>query len=166
MAQDEDCYELVTRPGSATAEGLSQTRRANSMETDGLMDEGVHCRGKDHKQLNRRTLHKLDFILLPFLCALFLLNSLDKSNIGNAETAGLFSLSDSFEYRLKISSRLHTRCRPFAQRPQHLACFLLRILRRLAAGWGCSRSQVWYGTVCAGLYDSLGLLYTFACLRS
>ena len=34
-----------------------------------------------------RTLLKLDFILLPFLCALFLLNSLDRSNIGNAETA-------------------------------------------------------------------------------
>ncbi|KAI9774413.1 MAG: hypothetical protein M1840_004307 [Geoglossum simile] len=34
-----------------------------------------------------RTLLKLDFILLPFLCTLFLLNSLDRSNIGNAETA-------------------------------------------------------------------------------
>jgi hypothetical protein len=94
MAQDEDSYELVTRPNSATSEGRPQTRRTNSMETDGLilMDEDVHCRGKDHKQLNRRTLHKLDFILLPFLCALFLLNSLDKSNIGNAETAGQYFL--------------------------------------------------------------------------
>jgi MFS family permease len=34
-----------------------------------------------------RALFKLDFILLPFLCILFLLNSLDRSNIGNAETA-------------------------------------------------------------------------------
>ena len=39
-------------------------------------------------KLNRRTLSKLDAILLPFLSLLFLLNSLDKSNIGNAETAG------------------------------------------------------------------------------
>ncbi|KAI9680913.1 MAG: hypothetical protein M1829_000993 [Trizodia sp. TS-e1964] len=37
--------------------------------------------------LNRRTLKKLDTILLPFLSLLFLLNSLDRSNIGNAETA-------------------------------------------------------------------------------
>jgi MFS family permease len=37
--------------------------------------------------LTRRTLRKLDFILLPFLSLLFLLNSLDRSNIGNAETA-------------------------------------------------------------------------------
>lgn len=38
--------------------------------------------------LNRKTVRKLDFILLPFLALLFLLNSLDKSNVGNAETAG------------------------------------------------------------------------------
>ena len=39
-------------------------------------------------QLNKRTVRKLDFILLPFLALLFLLNSLDKTNIGNAESAG------------------------------------------------------------------------------
>ena len=38
--------------------------------------------------LDRRTRRKLDLILLPFLALLFLLNSLDKSNMGNAETAG------------------------------------------------------------------------------
>jgi hypothetical protein len=85
MAQDEDCYELATRSDSARQ---SPTRRANSMETDGLMDGDTHAEGKENEQLNRRTLRKLDFMLLPFLCALFLLNSLDKSNIGNAETAG------------------------------------------------------------------------------
>ncbi|CAK3984902.1 related to nicotinamide mononucleotide permease [Lecanosticta acicola] len=41
-----------------------------------------------NKDLNRRAVRKLDLILLPFLALLFLLNSLDKSNIGNAETAG------------------------------------------------------------------------------
>jgi hypothetical protein len=38
-------------------------------------------------KLNRRTVRKLDFILLPYLSLLFLLNALDRSNIGNAETA-------------------------------------------------------------------------------
>ncbi|KAE9988416.1 hypothetical protein EG328_011176 [Venturia inaequalis] len=38
------------------------------------------------KELNRRTVRRLDFILLPFLALLFLFNSLDRSNIGNAET--------------------------------------------------------------------------------
>jgi hypothetical protein len=35
-------------------------------------------------KIRRRT----DIFLLPFLSLLFLLNSLDRSNIGNAETAG------------------------------------------------------------------------------
>ncbi|GAB7353137.1 hypothetical protein MBLNU459_g3673t1 [Dothideomycetes sp. NU459] len=39
------------------------------------------------ERLNGRTVRKLDFILLPFLSLLFLLNALDKSNIGNAEAA-------------------------------------------------------------------------------
>lgn len=37
--------------------------------------------------LNRRVVAKLDALLLPFLSLFFLANSLDKSNIGNAETA-------------------------------------------------------------------------------
>ncbi|KAF2194956.1 MFS general substrate transporter [Zopfia rhizophila CBS 207.26] len=39
------------------------------------------------KRLHKRTLLKLDCLLLPFLALLFLFNSLDKSNIGNAESA-------------------------------------------------------------------------------
>ncbi|KAJ4399526.1 hypothetical protein N0V91_009351 [Didymella pomorum] len=38
-------------------------------------------------RLHKRTLLKLDTLLLPFLALLFLFNSLDKSNIGNAESA-------------------------------------------------------------------------------
>lgn len=38
-------------------------------------------------RLHRRTLLKLDCLLLPFLATLFLFNALDKANIGNAETA-------------------------------------------------------------------------------
>ncbi|KAI9736754.1 MAG: hypothetical protein M1834_000958 [Cirrosporium novae-zelandiae] len=38
-------------------------------------------------RLERRIVRKFDLFLLPFLCILFLLNSLDRSNIGNAETA-------------------------------------------------------------------------------
>ena len=92
MAQDEDSYELATRSNTTVPERQSPPpRRANSMETDNLIDGDTPSRGKDHDQLNRRTLRKLDVILLPFLCMLFLLNSLDKSNIGNAETAGEYS---------------------------------------------------------------------------
>lgn len=91
MAQDENSYELATRSDAATADRQSPTRGANNMETDNLIGGDTLSSSKDHKQLNRQTLRKLDFILLPFLCTLFLLNSLDKSNIGNAETAGAYS---------------------------------------------------------------------------
>lgn len=37
--------------------------------------------------VERRVIRKIDYILLPFLSLLFLLNSLDRSNIGNAEIA-------------------------------------------------------------------------------
>ncbi|PGH20426.1 hypothetical protein AJ80_03571 [Polytolypa hystricis UAMH7299] len=48
-----------------------------------LQDEDGH----PHPSIERRTVRKLDLILLPFLSLLFLVNSLDRSNIGNAETA-------------------------------------------------------------------------------
>ena len=56
----------------------------------------------DHT-LDERTKRKLDYILLPFLATLFLLNSLDKSNIGNAETAGFTRDAGLAEEDLNIS---------------------------------------------------------------
>ena len=50
-----------------------------------IKDEAVESYDES---LDRRTKRKLDLLLLPFLALLFLLNSVDKSNIGNAETAG------------------------------------------------------------------------------
>jgi hypothetical protein len=44
-------------------------------------DEQVESPGVD-AALHRRTLRKLDWLLLPFLALLFLFNSLDKSNVG------------------------------------------------------------------------------------
>jgi len=41
----------------------------------------------ENKKLNARVVRKLDFILLPFLSIFFLASSLDRSNVGNAESA-------------------------------------------------------------------------------
>ncbi|KZF24140.1 MFS general substrate transporter [Xylona heveae TC161] len=41
----------------------------------------------DSRSLSRQTVKKLDLLLLPVLSLLFLLNSLDRSNVGNVETA-------------------------------------------------------------------------------
>ncbi|KAG9674375.1 MFS general substrate transporter, partial [Aureobasidium melanogenum] len=45
-----------------------------------------HLDADDFARLSRRVVLKFDLLLLPFLCLLFLLNSLDKSNVGNAES--------------------------------------------------------------------------------
>ncbi|OAX80106.1 hypothetical protein ACJ72_05567 [Emergomyces africanus] len=48
---------------------------------------GGDCETDAGPSVHTSTVRKLDFILLPFLSILFLVNSLDRSNIGNAETA-------------------------------------------------------------------------------
>jgi hypothetical protein len=94
MPQDEGWLELETR-SSATIieEGLSAVRREDNMNEEDTWSEtdetSLGLNGDDtDEQLNRHTIRKLDYVLLPFLCLLFLLNSIDKSNVGNAETAG------------------------------------------------------------------------------
>jgi hypothetical protein len=99
MPQDEGWHELeTTRSGATVAEQEHQqpaTRRQDNLnmnEEDTWSETDETSLGFDgdsnDEKLNRRTIRKLDYVLLPFLCSLFLLNSIDKSNVGNAETAG------------------------------------------------------------------------------
>jgi hypothetical protein len=103
MPQDEGWHELeTTRSGAIVAEQEHQhiqqpaTRRQDTLnmnEEDTWSETDETSLGFDgdsnDEKLNRRTIRKLDYVLLPFLCSLFLLNSIDKSNVGNAETAGM-----------------------------------------------------------------------------
>lgn len=67
-----DEYEL-NRTASPTRRDATD---APTMPADGLDDDDGRAAA-----LHRRTLRKLDFLLLPFLALLFLFNSLDKSNV-------------------------------------------------------------------------------------
>lgn len=49
----------------------------------------------------RALVRKFDFRLLPVLAIMYLFNSLDKSNVGNAKTAGLTGM---FRYSLAFLS--------------------------------------------------------------
>jgi len=52
--------------------------------------EAMQAHDASHHQnssLQKSTVRKLDVLLLPFLALLFLFNSVDKANIGNAESA-------------------------------------------------------------------------------
>ena len=77
--RDGEGYELAN---ADTVRPRGQPQRSSMEETE---ETGHHL--PVDLDLERRTLRKLDWILLPFLSLLFLLNSLDRSNIGNAETA-------------------------------------------------------------------------------
>lgn len=88
MPPDEDNYELATRSDRADTGEHPTADQAENMAGGRLDSNDMHREDDGSERLSRRTIRKLDFILLPFLCTLFLLNSLDKSNVGNAETAG------------------------------------------------------------------------------
>ena len=97
-AGDEHDVELEALHHSAAmeeeeAEGRPSHGEYLSEDEDVLQHEdplsiGNGSPDESREKLDRRTRRKLDWLLLPFLASLFLLNSLDKSNIGNAETAG------------------------------------------------------------------------------
>jgi hypothetical protein len=80
MPRDEGWHELGTR-SSATVAGerrLATRREDNMNEEDTWSETDETSLGQDgdhnNEQLNRRTIRKLDYVLLPFLCSLFLLN--------------------------------------------------------------------------------------------
>ena len=92
---DKDALELETlqRPPGMEVEESEAGPSSDHLDNNTPEEENTVAADKDHllaygSSLDRRTKQKLDCILLPFLALLFLLNSLDKSNVGNAETAG------------------------------------------------------------------------------
>lgn len=46
--------------------------------------------GPEERCMSSRVNRKMDIALLPFLSLLYLFNGLDRSNVGNAETQGMF----------------------------------------------------------------------------
>jgi hypothetical protein len=179
MPRDEGWHELETRSGATvTEEGQLTTGREDNMsdledtwsETD---ETSLGLDGDDkNEQLKRSTIRKLDYVLLPFLCCLFLLNSIDKSNVGNAETAGTchseaqYLHSSSSKTNPIITYRFHARYRSFSRRSQHVACILLRILRSPAACGRRSGPQVWHGSLGACLHECMGDMYPVAHMGS
>ncbi|KAL2154571.1 hypothetical protein VTH82DRAFT_3247 [Thermothelomyces myriococcoides] len=57
--------------------------------TDLPRDPDAHLSEAEKAEVERRLLWKLDLILMPWLCLLYLLAFLDRTNIGNAKIAGL-----------------------------------------------------------------------------
>ncbi|KAK3934203.1 hypothetical protein QBC46DRAFT_400459 [Diplogelasinospora grovesii] len=52
-------------------------------------DPDAHLSNAERAEIDRKLLRRLDFKLIPWLCLLYLLAFLDRTNIGNAKIAGL-----------------------------------------------------------------------------
>ncbi|KAK2073233.1 hypothetical protein P8C59_007528 [Phyllachora maydis] len=61
-----------------------------SLFLDGLPpDPDAHLSAAERAEIDRKLVRRLDFLLIPWLCLLYLLAFLDRTNIGNAKIAGL-----------------------------------------------------------------------------
>lgn len=76
MSRPQDVELRLRTPSARRDSGDSGNMRAYSSVSSGRIHDGTVL-----EELDRRTVRKLDFILLPFLSLLFLFNSLDKSNV-------------------------------------------------------------------------------------
>jgi hypothetical protein len=55
-----------------------------------LISAHVQMHGPEEKMMSKHVNRKMDIALLPLLSLLYLFNGLDRSNVGNAETQGMF----------------------------------------------------------------------------
>ncbi|TVY34449.1 putative transporter [Lachnellula subtilissima] len=62
---------------------------ANAMPVNLAEDPDAHLSDAQRKEIDRKLVRKLDLQLIPWLCLLYLLSFLDRTNIGNAKIAGL-----------------------------------------------------------------------------
>lgn len=53
------------------------------------VDPDAHLSDEERAEIDRKLVLRLDFILIPWLCILYLMAFLDRTNIGNAKIAGL-----------------------------------------------------------------------------
>lgn len=82
-------YEQIRdRSPSLQYSASSETVPTADMNDDSSSSTTEHVHSPDEQASSRRLNRKMDVALLPFLSLLYLLNGLDRSNIGNAETQG------------------------------------------------------------------------------
>ncbi|KAK4129087.1 MFS general substrate transporter [Parathielavia appendiculata] len=67
----------------------SDANRSHDEDGDMPRDPDAHLSEEEKAEVDRRLVWKLDWMLIPWLCFLYLLAFLDRTNIGNAKIAGL-----------------------------------------------------------------------------
>lgn len=88
----DDIYHTHTMSDNDTekASELRQKEFAGTLR-DLPDDPDAHLTPAEREARDRKLLWRLDWMLIPWLCLLYLLAFLDRTNIGNAKIAGLTS---------------------------------------------------------------------------
>ncbi|KAM3415893.1 hypothetical protein BST61_g9394 [Cercospora zeina] len=142
----ESLEEHTEETGNVVAD-MRETDRYERQPLTGGGSGQAEAKNSLTKELNRRTVRKFDAILLPFLALLFLLNSMDKSNIGNAETAG-------FTYDTGLSRQdIHTSMGIFF--------FIFVALQPVGAALGRRFGMRRYVPVCMSLWGLSTILHIY-----
>lgn len=86
----DDIYHTNTMSDNDT-EKTSDIRQKDYIGTlrDLPEDPDAHLSAPERAAADRKLLWRLDLMLMPWLCLLYLLAFLDRTNIGNAKIAGL-----------------------------------------------------------------------------
>lgn len=86
----DDIYNTNTMSDNDT-EKVSDVRQKDFVGTlrDLPEDPDAHLSPSERAVVDRKLLWRLDLMLIPWLCLLYLLAFLDRTNIGNAKIAGL-----------------------------------------------------------------------------
>ncbi|KAG0650795.1 putative transporter [Hyphodiscus hymeniophilus] len=79
----------VLKPESFSAEEKGSVTHRDPYTSDLPADPDAHLSSAERAVIDRKLLWKLDLALIPWLCILYLLAFLDRSNIGNAKISGL-----------------------------------------------------------------------------
>lgn len=82
-----------------------QIETASSIDGTKIEDGLPHP--KIDRKLERKTLLKLDLLLIPMMCGIYLLAFLDRSNIGNARIAGLQDDLGLTDHQYKTGMRIN-----------------------------------------------------------
>lgn len=86
--QENECEPLI--PCSTCTRSLkSAAVTATNLVESSTMSTGDQPTCLSGEPTSKHVNRKIDIALLPFLSLLYLLNGLDRSNVGNAETQGM-----------------------------------------------------------------------------
>ncbi|KAF2759338.1 MFS general substrate transporter [Pseudovirgaria hyperparasitica] len=83
MSSSERASDEETKVGNELPKMREQTIGADFVHPD------AHLTVEEQKEIDRKLLWRLDIKLIPWLCLLYLISFLDRTNIGNAKVAGL-----------------------------------------------------------------------------